>query len=190
MSGGTCTVVGVFGGTFDPPHGAHLELARIVLAHRAADRVLFVPCYRHAFGKRPEAFAHRVAMCELLVAGEQQLEVSDIESGLANPGRTLELIEALEAARPGDRLRLVAGSDIYRQREQWYRYEEIERRAPPIYVERRGEPAVPVPALPSPSAVSSSAIREQLAAGRAPRGLLPLPIAEYVVRHRLYGCGG
>jgi nicotinate-nucleotide adenylyltransferase len=183
-------IVGIFGGTFDPPHVAHLELARIVLAHGAAHRILFVPCFRHAFGKSPASFAHRVAMCELLVAGEPQMEVSGIEAAMEKPGRTLDLVEALEAARPGDRLRLIAGSDIYYERDKWYRYDEIERRAPPVYVERRRVPTIPAPALPAPSDVSSSAIREQLAKGRAPRELLPPRVAEYVERHRLYGCGG
>jgi nicotinate-nucleotide adenylyltransferase len=189
LSAAAQRVVGIFGGTFDPPHGAHLELARTVLAHCAADRILFVPCFRHAFGKRPTAFAHRISMCELLVADEPCMEVSEIEKGLENPGRTLELVAALESARPGDRLRLVVGSDIFFQREKWYRYEEIERRAPPVYVERRGVPPIPVPALPAPPDVSSSAIRERIAAGADPRALLPPRVAEYVERHRLYGGG-
>ena len=183
-------MVGVFGGTFDPPHAAHLELARTVLDAGAAHRVLFVPCYRHAFGKRPAAFEHRVRMCELLVEGEARMEVSGVEATMANPGRTLELIEALAALRPRDELRLVAGSDVFFEREKWYRFEEIERRAPPIYVERRGVPPIPVPALPAPAEVSSSSIRDQIAAGRSPRDLLPPRVAEYVVAHRLYGGGG
>ena len=189
MSGASHPVVGVFGGTFDPPHAAHLELARIVLEHGAADRILFVPCFRHAFTKCPAAFAHRVAMCELLVADEPRMEVSRIEETLANPGRTLDVVEALEAARPGDRLRLVVGGDIFFEREKWYRYEEIERRAPPVYVARRGVPAIPLPALPAPADLRSSSIRERIAAGADPRGLLPARVAEYIVRHGLYGGG-
>ena len=190
MSTAAPPFVGIFGGTFDPPHGAHLELARTVLAHGASDRVLFVPCFRHAFGKRPAAFEHRVAMCELLVDGEPRMEVSGLEAAMENPGRTLDLIEALAAARPGDRFRLIAGSDIYCERDKWYRFDEVERRAPPVYVERRGVPPIPVPTLPAPADVSSSAIREQLAKGRGPRELLPPRVAEYVERHRLYGCAG
>jgi nicotinate-nucleotide adenylyltransferase len=183
-------IVGVFGGTFDPPHGAHLELARTVLEHGAADRILFVPCFRHAFGKRPAAFAHRVAMCELLVADEPRMEVSDVEAAMESPGRTLDLLAALEAARPGDGLRLIVGSDIYFEREKWYRYEEIERRAPPVYVARRGVPPIPVPALPAPADLSSSDIRERIKAGQSPGDLLPARVAEYVERQRLYGWRG
>ena len=190
MSAADHPVVGVFGGTFDPPHGAHLELARTVLGAGAADRVLFVPCYRHAFGKRPAAFEHRVRMCELLVEGEARMEVSGVEASMASPGRTLELIEALEGIRPQDRLRLIAGADIYYEREKWYRFEEVERRAPPIYVNRRGVSPIPVPALPAPGEVSSSSIRDQIAAGRSPRDLLPPRVAEFIEAHGLYGCGG
>ena len=182
--------IGVFGGTFDPPHGAHLELARTVLGEGAADRVLIVPCFRHAFGKQPVAFAHRVAMCGLLVEGEAAMAVSDVEARLERPGRTLDLIAALEAELPGAALRLVAGGDIWFEREKWYRFGEVERRAPPIWISRRGERELPVPALPAPAGVSSTAIREAIAAGTAPRELLPERVAEYVVRHGLYGARG
>jgi nicotinate-nucleotide adenylyltransferase len=190
LSAAAHPVIGVFGGTFDPPHGAHLELARTVLKTGAADRVLFVPCYRHAFGKRPAAFEHRVRMCELLVEGEAGMEVSGVEATMANPGRTLDLIEALEAIRPHGRLRLIAGSDIFYEREKWYRFEDVERRAPPIYVERRGVPPIPVPALPAPPEVSSSSIRAQIAAGRSPRELVPPRVADFIEANGLYGCGG
>jgi nicotinate-nucleotide adenylyltransferase len=182
--------IGVFGGTFDPPHAGHLELALTVLGSGQVDRMLLVPCFRHAFGKAPVAFEHRVAMCALLAESVDGLEVSDAEARLEHPGRTLDLIIALEEAHPGCPLRLVAGGDIYFEREKWYRFLEVERRAPPIYVARRGLPPLPVPSLPAPSEVSSSAIREALAAGRPPRGLLPPAVAEYVERHGLYGVRG
>lgn len=179
--------IGVFGGTFDPPHAAHLELARTVLGAGAVELVLLVPCFRHAFGKEPAAFAHRVAMCGLLVEGEDGMAVSDAEARLDHPGRTLDLIAALEAERPEAELRLVAGGDIFFEREKWYRFDEVERRAPPIWVARQDGPALPVPALRAPAAVSSTAIREAIAGGRAPRELLPPGVAGYVVAHGLYG---
>ena len=182
--------IGVFGGTFDPPHAAHLEIVRTTLASGEVDRVLLVPCFRHAFGKTPVAFEHRVAMCAALVEGEAGAAVSDAEARLVHPGRTLDLVESLEAAFPGCPLRLIAGGDIYLEREKWYRFAEVERRAPPIYVARRGVPPPPVPTLPAPSGVSSSAIRAALAAGTPPRDVLPAPVADYVARHGLYGVVG
>ena len=114
--------VGILGGTFDPPHKGHLELARIVLASGEVEQVWLVPCYSHRFGKNPASFADRLAMCRLLVADEREMAVSDIERELKNPGFTLELLRALSERFPSHGLRLVAGTDIYHERGKWHRY--------------------------------------------------------------------
>ena len=87
--------IGVFGGTFDPPHMGHLELASIVLESGLVDRVIFVPCLKHALGKSPAGFEHRFAMCKVLVEGKENMDVSDIESRLDTGGRTLDLLKGL-----------------------------------------------------------------------------------------------
>ena len=69
----------------------------------------------------------------------------------------------------------------------WYRFDEVERRAPPVWVARVGERPLPVPALRAPSGVSSSGIRDAIASGTPARALLPERVAAYVERHGLYG---
>lgn len=180
-------IVGVLGGTFDPPHIGHLGVARSALDSGQVQRVWLVPCVRHAFGKTPAALEHRLAMCALLVAGQSGVEVSDAESRLAEPGRTLELVQGLMREHPEHRFRLVAGADIYHERHKWHRYDEVARLAPPIYVARAGVAPIDPPTLPAPPDVSSSEIRAQLERRKRPAAGVPEPILAYIVEHRLYG---
>ncbi|HUT77440.1 MAG TPA: nicotinate-nicotinamide nucleotide adenylyltransferase [Polyangia bacterium] len=181
--------IGIIGGTFDPPHVGHLGAVAAALASGQIDRVLLAPCLGHAFGKAPVPFAHRLAMCRLLVAGEPRAEVSDAELEIATPGRTLELLRVLGERHPGAALRLVAGADIYFERDKWYRFDEVARLAPPLYVGRRGVSPLPEPTLPAPPEVDSTGLRARLAAGGRPADLVPVAVLDYIAAHGLYGAG-
>jgi nicotinate-nucleotide adenylyltransferase len=183
------TRIGILGGTFDPPHVGHLGVVDAALASAEVDRVLLAPCVGHALGKAPAPFAHRLAMCRLLVAGEPRAEVSDAEREIATPGRTLELLGVLRGRHPGATLRLVAGADSYFERDEWYRFDEVARLAPPLWVGRRGVPPIPGPHLPAPPEVASSELRALLAAGGRPEDLGPAAVLDYIAAHGLYGAG-
>lgn len=179
--------VGVLGGTFDPPHCGHLGVVRVALESGRVDEVWLVPCLRHAFGKQPAPFPHRLEMCRLLIGGEPRARVSDVEAELDRPGRTLELVRLLAERHPGIELRLLAGSDIYHEREKWHRYDEIAALAPPLYVERRGVETIPEPVLEAPPRVSSTELRRLLAEGRRPLELAPAAVLDYALDSGLYG---
>ncbi|MBW2276507.1 MAG: nicotinate-nicotinamide nucleotide adenylyltransferase [Deltaproteobacteria bacterium] len=180
-------IVGILGGTFDPPHIGHLGAARAARDSTLVEEVWLVPCVRHAFGKVPATFEHRMTMCALLVAGHEGIEVSDAEARLAEPGKTLELILGLKREDPDQIYRLIAGADIYHQRHLWHRYDEVAKLAPPIYVGREGVDPIDQPTLPAPPGVSSSQIREQLERREQPAHGIPVSILDYIEKHRLYG---
>src|SRR5262245_29965318 len=99
--------IGLFGGSFNPPHAAHQMVALYVLETQPIDELWFVPTWRHVFGKDLAPFDDRVRMCELAAAplGSRAV-VSRIEAELAaRPGfvasRTLDTIEAIAEQRPG-----------------------------------------------------------------------------------------
>jgi len=179
--------VGVFGGTFDPPHNGHLALCRAVLASGLVDRVIIVPCLRHAFGKQPIPFEHRVAMCELMAGQDTEISVSEAEAAIDEPGRTLVLVRHLAEANPDVEFRLVAGADIWHERDKWYHFDEIARKAPPIYIAREGVDPIPEPTLAPPPGVSSTEVREKLEAGVVPEDLIPPAVVAYIVANKLYG---
>lgn len=179
--------VGVFGGTFDPPHVAHLEIASEVKDTGLVDKVLMVPCFRHVFDKKPVSFYHRIQMCRQLVNGVDFIEVSDIEKKMETPGRSLALIEALEGLYPTCTFRLVLGADIYLEKDKWHRFDLIEQKASPIYFARKGVSVAKEGWLRAPTDVSSSEIRERLQRHESTAGLTTEAVLAYIVEHQLYG---
>jgi nicotinate-nucleotide adenylyltransferase len=179
--------IGVFGGSFDPPHVGHVLAAGLALAVAPIDRLLVVPALAHALDKQEHAaFRHRVAMCELAFADLRHLDVSDVEAALGAPSRTLHTLEALAAAHPGASFRLVLGSDLLAEVGRWLAFDRVAALAPPFVIARTGHPSeradTPV-ALPE---VSSTEVRERLSQGRSADGLVPRAVLAYVAEHGLY----
>jgi nicotinate-nucleotide adenylyltransferase len=148
--------------------------------------VWFVPCLTHRFRKKPASFEDRVAMCRLLVTDEQYMKVSSVETRIDRPGYTLSMIENLQTENPHIGFRLLAGTDIYHEKDKWFHYDKIERLAPPIYVERKGVPSIPHAILAGPMEVSSRELRNQLAHGQRPLDKISREVMDYILKYRLY----
>jgi nicotinate-nucleotide adenylyltransferase len=186
-------VIGLFGGSFNPPHVAHQLVALYVLESQPIDQLWLVPTYRHAFGKDLAPFADRVAMCERAMAPlAARVRVSQMEAELASrPGfvasRTLHLLEALIAEHPDHRYRLVIGTDILAEADQWYRWDDVVRLAPPIVIGRAGH--LPEGASATDLAmpeVSSTEVRRRVRCGEPVDHLLPRQVVRYIGERGLY----
>lgn len=181
----------VYGGSFDPPHRAHVLAVEHVLSTGQADRVLVVPVFQHAFDKRMEPFEHRVRMCEIAFAGRPGVEVSAIEAELPRPSFTVRTLRALEERYPAAELRFLVGADALRDSPKWRSFDELERRAPLIVLGRVGvdHAGAPEPVLPG---VSSTEVRSWLAqrSNHEARERLardvPAAVLEYIDAHGLY----
>lgn len=122
------TRLGVLGGTFDPPHNGHLLMARKAREMLGLDEVLFVPVLRPSHkADAVAAFADRLRMVELLLAGEAGLAVTDLEAHIGwSPSYTVNLLAELDRQRgPDTRLFFIAGADSLEQFHLWFRYREI-----------------------------------------------------------------
>src|SRR5512140_2335516 len=97
--------VAVYGGSFDPPHVAHVLAAAYLLACADVERVIVVPVFDHALDKELTPFELRLAMCELAFAELAAVELCRIEQSLPPPSYTLETLRQLARERPADRLR-------------------------------------------------------------------------------------
>jgi nicotinate-nucleotide adenylyltransferase len=185
------TQVALFGGSFDPPHIAHVLAVVYALKVGGFSRVLVVPVYQHAFQKQPSPFEHRVRMCELAMAGLAEVEVSTIEQRLSTPSLTLRTVERLLAEHADWSLRLLIGSDVLGETSKWYAFERIAELAPPFIVPRPGyqAPGEERALLPD---ISSTRIRDALerrsepAARRLLEACLPRTVLEYIERNGLY----
>jgi nicotinate-nucleotide adenylyltransferase len=189
--------LGLFGGTFDPPHLGHLALAEWARDRLRLDRVIFMPAGRPPHKRRRDlsAVEHRLAMTRLAVRGEAAFEVSTLEARRSGPSFTLETLRELRAGSPGALWFLLVGEDSLADLPRWYEPEQLVRLATPVVARRPGSrtrrrPRVlgrPVVWLDNPGIeVSSSVIRARARAGRTVRYLVPDAVARYLDRHPLY----
>ncbi|MCC5877120.1 MAG: nicotinate-nicotinamide nucleotide adenylyltransferase [Candidatus Sumerlaeia bacterium] len=180
---------GFFGGSFDPPHLAHVLGCLWALETGEIDRVLLVPVARHAFGKRIQAtFEQRVEMCRLAVARlGNSVEVSTIESELPGVNYTVGTLKALIERHPGASFRLIIGSDVARDLSKWRSSSEVMALAPPLELPRPmpGENFEERPdAFPG---MSSTLVRDCLINNdpMVPR-LIGRSVRDYITLNRLY----
>jgi len=181
----------LLGGSFNPPHVAHLMAAYWALSTQGASEVWLLPSYRHPFGKELAPFEDRVRMCRLAAAPIRGVHVCTAEADLKDDpdvGKTARTLEYLVERHPQRRFALVIGADILADTDKWYRFDRVRELARIVVVGRAGHAGPPgAPALP---AVSSTEVRERLAKGEDVSALVPRRVLEYVREHGLYKRSG
>ena len=182
--------VGVFGGSFNPPHICHLLASQYLLETTDLEEVWWVPVHHHAFDKDRHlaSWHHRVAMCEAVVASRPGLRVDTVEADLGERSWTVDTVAALRERNPGVEFSWIIGSDLLPELPLWSRWQEL-REHVRFVVLGRGAPAslAELPAggsflvrdfhLPD---ISSSAVRKLLAAGEDARHLVPVAVSAYL----------
>lgn len=205
--------LGVFGGAFDPPHLAHLALARCAIEQAGLDRLLLLPSgqpwHRSGTLSAPE---HRLAMARLAFAGLAHAEVDDREIRRAGPTYSIDTLEELRAGQPQAEWALVIGADQANAFERWHRWRDILALATVFVAERAStispnqqisadsalnrlravvqaggvNPQRVQPIVLPPMPISATAIRERVAQGLGVAHLVPAAVAGYIAQHRLY----
>jgi nicotinate-nucleotide adenylyltransferase len=198
--------IGLFGGAFDPPHLAHVALARAAQSQLGLDRLILMPTGQAWHKARPltEA-AHRLAMARLAFGEVPGAIVDARETQRAGATYTIDTLRELGTEYPDARWFLLIGADQARAFDTWREADEIARLAT-ICVARRSEdslaasprladaqPAVyPIPegrwtVLTMPSMpLSATLIRQRLAQGESIADLVPPAVARYIDHHHLY----
>ncbi len=190
--------VAILGGSFDPPHAGHIEIARRAREALGADEAILVvagyPYQKNAWASAEQ----RYEMTKLAAADEEGLSVSRVEVDRPGPSYTVDTVEELLAADPDTEIWLVVGADAAKGITTWHRWQDLVRKAKFCVVPRPGWPVEEaksalsqagadfvVMELPSGIPYSSTAIRKAIASGEEPDGLSPA-VAKYVVSHGLY----
>jgi nicotinate-nucleotide adenylyltransferase len=179
--------VGIFGGSFNPPHVGHVLAAAYALSVAPIDRLLVVPVHRHPFAKELAPFDLRLRMCELAFGELGRAQVSDVESTIEGDSLTLRTLERLREQHPSWRMRLLLGSDVVPDLPKWHRFDRVAELAEPFFLQRSGalDPSLGPAVLPE---ISSTEVRALLREGRLDevRRVVPSRVLELVAEARLY----
>ena len=196
--------IGVFGGAFDPPHNAHLALARAAITGLELDELRVIPTGQAWHKVRVLSSAQdRLAMTRLAFEGMQNAVIDDRELQRTGPTFTVDTLEALHNENPGAQLYLMMGADQFAAFRQWHRWQAIVKLAIICIADRTTSTggnagfdayqglnsrfvALSMPLMP----VSATQIRQLATSGISPNPaldqLLPLSVARYIALKQLY----
>lgn len=206
--------IGLFGGTFDPIHIGHLQMALEAKAALALDELRLIPCHQPYHREQAPSLSaqQRLQLLQLAVDDAEGLIIDDRELKRSGPSYTIDtLLELRQAFGDECSMVLLMGMDAYQHFHRWHRAQDIVRCAHIVVITRPGydksmaaslsefdeqhlanidrQPAGQRLLLPLTAIdVSATAIRQQLAQHQLPN-TLPAPVADFIRQHRLYGYG-
>ncbi len=208
------TLTGIFGGTFDPIHNAHLRVALDVVEAGGLEALRLIPCHIPPHRETPQVDADtRLHMLRLAVAGEPRFLVDDRELRRDGPSWTVDTLRTLRSDFPDRHFCLLMGSDSFRGLPGWSRWQELAEQAHLVVMQRpdpgrampeeltrwlRGRETADWSVLHRESAgrvlfqsvaqlaISATDIRARLAQGGSIRYLVPDPVWDHIEKARLY----
>jgi len=187
--------LGVYGGTFDPVHMAHLILAEFACDNINLDKLLFIPSYLppHKLNARITPAQHRRAMLTLALQGNDHFEICDYEIANQGPSYTIDTLKYIQKEYGLERneLFLIIGADNMKDFHRWKDPQRITEMAQVVVAERpQYDPQnghFPSIVLNSPLIeISASQIRENIRRGKSITYLTPPSVEAYIYKHKLY----
>ena len=124
--------IGIYGGSFNPPHEGHVLAAREAIRLLELDRLLIVPAFLPPHKELPPGSPDaegRLALCRLAFSSVPGAEVCDLEIRRQGISYTVDTLKSLHARYPGDELVLLMGTDMLRSFRNWYCPDQIARLA-------------------------------------------------------------
>ena len=191
--------IGLLGGSFDPPHLAHLSLAQTALHSLQLDEVRWLPAGQpwQKAGREMAPGVHRAAMVRLLISGEPRFHLDECE--LHRPGATytVDTVRDFRVQQPQAEFFLILGQDQFGRLDTWRDWQGLladvtlavaarggQRPAPPAALSKHPYrlEVLPLPDMP----VSSTALRRALARGDDVSPMVGEAVAGYIAQHHLY----
>jgi nicotinate-nucleotide adenylyltransferase len=196
------TRVGILGGTFNPPHIAHLVCAQEAYLQLGLDEVILVPARippHKPVDDEPGA-EHRLELCRAAIEGDDRFTVSDLEMTRDGPSYTVDTLKALTRRAPDSELFMIVGGDVAAGLPSWHEPERVLSLATLAVAKRRGTARARVEqaleSLPGGEravffrmpriAISSTLVRRRVRHGEPVKYFVPDAVAEYIEHHRLY----
>ena len=187
--------IGIFGGTFDPPHKGHIAIAEKAMKQFSLNTIYFVPAYLppHKLKRQSMTAKHRLTMVKLAIDGHKDFKVSAIELQRRGISYTVDTLKSFKRRFPKAALILIIGADNLEQFQSWKSTKAILQLASLAVYKRRGFSRALMnhdiafqPIKGKLLQVSSTEIRKKLMKGSSVSKLISLSIEKYIKRHSLY----
>lgn len=166
--------IGIFGGSFDPPHEGHLNLIKQVMLSKVVDEIWLMPTFISPWKNEAASAEDRSAMCELLTKDLPlgwQVKVSDLEIKRRGKSYTIDTVRGLKK-KFNHQFYWLIGSDLVKDLPKWHKAEELYREIEFLVFPR--------------TKISSTKIREKIKKGQPLNGLVPKNIEQYIKKHKPY----
>lgn len=184
--------IALFGGSFDPIHLGHLQMAESARQHLQLDEIRFIPCQisPHKLGTQPTPVAQRLEMLRLATDALPWATVDDLEASQPGPSYSWQTAEQMRQKFPDARLFWIMGTDQWQALPLWTHPDRLARCVEFIVISRGTTPEPRDGCILHPlefdHPASATAIREQIATGESRHPWLPPAVAEWIAQHHLY----
>jgi nicotinate-nucleotide adenylyltransferase len=180
--------IGVYGGTFDPIHNAHLILAREALELFDLEKVIFVPAAVSPFKAAPAASGEiRLSMVKTSIEGEARFTVDDCELRRPPPSYTIDTVIDLRQRESDAEIYYLLGQDNAAGLPRWHRFTELEKMVQFVVLDRGADSGIyPFPTVRRRLDMSATEIRNRVASGQSIRYFVPAQVEEIIRQGNLY----
>ncbi len=185
----TLKKIGIFGGTFDPIHHAHLILARDALEALNLEKVIFVPAAAspHKLGQKLAPADVRLEMVRVAIAGEPGFAFDSMELQRPAPSYAVDTVEALRQREPDAELFYLIGEDNVDRLATWHRFADLSQMVQFVVLDRTGvKTDHPYQTVRRYLDISATNIRNTVASGRSIRYLVPPAVEKIIHDRQLY----
>ncbi len=183
----------LFGGSFDPPHIGHVQIAQHIIERGIADQLIFIPCKDHPFDKQMSPAIDRIAMLKMFELSQTSISLYEIDQ----PGKSysFDTLSYFSQTDPANTYSWLIGADQVAVFDRWHEYQKLLASFKVYVYPRAGysleklESGMELLAGLPPVEVSSTEVRDRVATGRTIDALVPSAIELYIQEHRLYQRG-